>query len=206
MRSIVLAVLVLAGTAHADDADNGPAAAFHKGQLGVSARFGLGMRGIVTYDSMNYCGKTDSTAKYGNASVCTGRAPARLDLEGAYGIAKNIELLFELGIGLERDFGTVPGTEGPRPFVVSPGARFFFGEGAHTKLFITAQAVFDFTGYKDVAGESRGADVGLRSLNGLWVDLHRAYGFYVYVGESAQFRHWLQGEFEAGIGFQGRYP
>jgi len=57
---------------------------------------------------------------------CTGRTPFRIDLEAAYGVAKHVELLFELRLGLERDFGSAPGAEGPRPLHVSPGARFFF--------------------------------------------------------------------------------
>jgi hypothetical protein len=205
-----LAALVLLGglaaPAWAGDGDNGPAPTFHKGQLGISARFGLGIRGIITYDSKYYCGKTDSGAKYGFASACTGRAPLRLDLEAAYGVATSVELLVEMRLGLERDFGVAPGLEGPRPFLLAPGARFYFGEGKRTRLFITTQAVFDFTGYKDAMGASRGVDVGFRSLDGLWIDLHRAYGIYIYIAETAEVRHWIDGELEGGIGFQGRYP
>jgi hypothetical protein len=37
-------------------------------------------------------------------------------------------------------------------------------------------------------------------------DLHHAYGFYVFVGETLTFKRWLMGDLEAGIGIQGRYP
>ena len=57
-----------------------------------------------------------------------------------------------------------------------------------------------------VGNQSLGDDVGIRWLEGFWVDLHRAYGFYVYVGETAEFVRWIDGEIEAGIGIQGRYP
>ena len=206
MRVFLVALMLVATPVWADSADTGPAPTFHKGQLGISARFGLGMRGIVTYDSKYYCGKTDAGAKFGYASACTGRAPLRLDLEGAYGVTPAVELLLELRIGLERDFGATPTADGPRPFHLAPGARFFFGEGRRTRLFITAQGVIDLTGYKDAMGASRGVDLGFRSLEGLWIDLHPSYGIYVYIGETAEFRRWLQGEFEGGVGFQARYP
>jgi hypothetical protein len=199
-------VLVLAPRAARAGDDDAPAATFHKGQIGISARFGLGLRGIATYDNAIYCGKLDAQAKTGLAPVCTGRSPYRLDLEAAYGVAEHVELLAELRLGLERDFGGTPGADGPRPLHLSPGARFFFSESTHTKMFVTAQVVFDFTGYKDAGGNGRGMDFGVRSMEGLWIDLHRTYGFYLYIGETAEFARWLAGEFEGGIGFQGRYP
>jgi len=66
--------------------------------------------------------------------------------------------------------------------------------------------VLDFAGYQDAAGTSRGTDFGFRGIEGFWVDLHRAYGLYVYVGETATFARWLYFGFEGGFGFQGRYP
>src|SRR5689334_252596 len=69
---------LVAPTAKRPDA---PVGWTHKGQLEVSARVALGLRAIVTYDDKNYCGKSDATARNGNSSVCTSRAPFGLDLE-----------------------------------------------------------------------------------------------------------------------------
>ena len=184
-----------------------PATAFsHKGQFEVSARLALGLRAIATYGDENYCGKTDASNTNGNAPVCTGRAPFALDLEVGYGVAKRIDTFVEMRIGLEADFGSVAGmTNGPHPFHISPGARFFFSDAKRTKLFTTAQVVFDFAGYEDAAGKSRGSDFGMRNMNGLWFDLDKAYGVYGYVGETATFVRWMRFELEAGVGFQGRY-
>jgi hypothetical protein len=160
------------------------------------------------YDRTVYCGDTDPATSTGNAAVCTGRAPLALDLELGYGVARRIDLVLELRLGLESDFGATSLTaeDGPRMFHLSPGARFFFSDSAKTKLFTTAQAVFDFSGYEDLAGGTRGTDVGLRNLSGLWFDLARAYGIYVYIGETITFSRWLKFEGEAGVGIQGRYP
>jgi hypothetical protein len=204
MRVILAVLLVMSAHAWADD--NEPVTTFHKGQFGLSARFGLGVRGIATYDNTVWCGKSDPEAEHGFASVCTGRTPLALDLEPAYGVAQSIELTLELRIGLERDFGATPGTSGPRAFSLAPGARFFFSEAAHSKLFVQPELVFDFAGYKDAAGSNRGNDFGIKGIEGFWLDLHRSYGIYFYVTETAEFARWLSATFEVGVGFQGRYP
>ena len=85
------------------------------------------------------------------------------------------------------------------------GARFFFSDAKTSKLFTTTQLVLDFSGYEDAGGASRGTDVGVRNMNGLWFDLDRAYGFYAYIGETATFSRWLRFELEAGVGFSGRF-
>ena len=193
-----------AGTARADDID-APAATFHKGQVGISARLALGYRGIAPHDDhKTYCGEMDDSGQ--NATVCTNRMPTMLDLEAAYGVAQHIELTFELGIGLEKDFGSSAGaSDGPHPFHLAPGARFFFSEAKHAKLFVQPMMLIDVAGYNTTGG-SRGTEFGLRSLEGFWVDLHHTYGVYVFVGETAGFTPWIEAEFEGGIGFQGRYP
>ena len=195
---VILALLALTSTAHADDSE--PPVTFHKGQFGVSARLGLGVRGIATYENTVYCGKTDPQAEHGFASVCTGRTPLSLDLEASYGVTRSIELVLELRLGIESEFGPAPGADGPRPLHLSPGARFFFSEAKRTKLFVQPQIVFDF------AGHERGNDFGVRGLQGFWIDLHRSYGLYFYIAETLQFSRWLSAAFEGGIGFQGRYP
>jgi hypothetical protein len=194
----------LAAPAFADDPVS--PVTFHKGQIGVSARIALGERAIATYDNKYYCGTADSSAEYGNASVCTGRIPFSLGLEGSYGVGSHVELVLEMRLGLEHDFSQSMSVDGPRPFFLAPGARFFFSEAAHTKLFVQPEFVFDFTGYKDVTGMSRGMDYGVRGLEGLWIDFHKTYGMYLFVGETIEVAHWLGAGFEVGAGFQARYP
>ena len=175
--------------------------------LEVSLRLALGLRAIVPYDKVDYCGATDSSTSTGNAPVCTGRAPFSLDLELGYGLKRRIDVFAELRLGIQGDFGPTASSseEGPRMLHISPGARFFFSDAKSTKLFTTAQAVFDFAGYKDPGGADRGNDFGIRNLNGLWLDLERAYGFYAFIGETLTFSRWLRFELEAGIGVQARY-
>lgn len=189
---------VFAGSAYGDDTE--PPVTFHKGQFGVSARLSLGVRGIATYENNVYCGKTDAEAEFGYASVCTGRTPLALDLEFSYGVKPTIELLLEMRLGIESEFGSTPSAGGPRAFWLSPGARFFFSEAARAKFFVQPQIVLDFTGHE------RGNDFGVRGIEGLWIDLHRSYGVYFYVGETLEFSRWLSATFEGGMGFQGRYP
>lgn len=195
---VMFVSVVLAGTAAADDTE--PPVSFHKGQFGVSGRLALGVRGIATYENTVYCGKTDPQAQYGFASVCTGRTPLALDIEPSYGLTPKIELVLELRIGLQRDFGRDQTSSGPLPFHISPGARFFFNDSKGAKLFVQPQILFDLAGYE------RGNDFGVRGIEGLWIDLHRAYGIYFYAGETLAFSRWLSASFEVGFGFQGRYP
>jgi len=202
---VATALLVSAGSAAAEAPSGAAADLSHKGQLEASVRFGLGLRAIVTYDSMDYCGDTDPQGQFGFASVCTGRAPFSVDLELGYGVARRVDLIAELRLGLERDFGASPASGGPRMLHLSPGARFFFSEGSRSKLFTTAQVVFDFAGYEDAVGAGRGTDFGIRNLSGLWFDLARTYGLYVYVGETATVARWMRFELEGGVGVQGRY-
>lgn len=179
----------------------------HKGMFEVSLRLGLGFRAIIPYEKTDFCGATDNSTSTGNAPVCSSRAPFSLDLELGYGVAKKIDLFAELRLGIESDFSPTALTSeaGPRMVQISPGARFFFSDAKSTKLFTTAQVVFDFAGYKDAAGMDRGTDFGVRNLSGLWLDLEKAYGFYAYVGETATFARWLEVELEAGVGVQARY-
>lgn len=193
-----LVLLALAGqlaTASADD-EAEPAITSHKGQFGLSARLGVGVRAIATYEKNVFCG-SDADDR-----VCTGRAPMSLDLEASYGVAPSIEATLELRVGLERDFGATAGADGPRPLHLSPGARFFFSEAKRTKLFVQPALVFDFASYDQRSGN----DFGVRGIEGFWIDLHPSYGAYLFIAETIEFSRWLSGGFEAGVGFQGRYP
>lgn len=198
-------VLALGAPAFADDASELPAT-FHAHQLGISARFGVGYRGIAPRNDELYCGETDATARHGFAPICTGRAPLAIDLEASYGVARHLELLFALRFGLEKDFGSAPTTSnGSMPLQLALGGRFFFSEAAHTKLFFQPMLVADVAQQPTTDG-SRGTEYAVRGLEGYWIDLHRAYGFYFYVGETIGVSPWLEGEIEGGFGFQGRYP
>lgn len=186
--------------------DTGPPPTFHKGQFGLSARLSMGAQAIATYDSKYYCGTVDTTAANGNAPVCAHRSPVSLGFEASYGVARHAELVLELRIGLEKEFGPSPTGEGPHPLFLAPGARFFFSEAKRSRLFVQPEVVFDFTPFKDAAGNSRGNDFGFRGLEGFWIDLHKTYGMYAFVGETLEFVRWIDANFEAGVGFQGRYP
>jgi hypothetical protein len=175
----------------------------HEGKIGFSARIGVGLRAVATYDPKVYCGTTDTMESSGNARVCVGRAPLALGLELSYGLTRHVDLLAEMQFGLEQDFAsTSTASDGPHLVVLAPGARFWFNETARSSLFATAQAVLDFSGYKTVSG----ADVGVRSLQGYWFDPSKSYGFYFYVSETASFARWIDLELDVGVGFQGRYP
>jgi hypothetical protein len=198
-----LALLLLTSVASADD----EIPATHQGQFGFSARLGLGYRAIATYNS-DYCGVTDTTAKNNNAPVCVTRSPFFLELEPSYGIAKAIELTLGLHFGIESDFGpTATSTQsGPHSFRLEPGARFFFSETGHSKLFVQPSLILDFADYQKQNGSSYGSDFGVRANEGYWIDFHRSFGGYVFIGESVEFARWLSADFVFGIGIQGRYP
>lgn len=205
MRGIFAMAIVLASApALADDSSPGPDQ--HHKQLEVSLRMAEGIRAIATFDSKLYCGKTDMSAAYGHAPVCTVRTPLALDLELGYGVTRSVDLTLSMKLGLERDFGPAPSVEGPRPFQLAPGARLFFSEANHTKLFIQPELVIDFTGFKNATGGDLGTDLGARGIEGLWIDLHRAYGVYFFVSQTLELARWFQFELDAGVGIQGRYP
>ena len=203
MRLLAIVVLLLATPAFADDDD--PASYSHKRQVGLSLRSGIGVSATVPYKSTVYCGATDTTMS-GNAAVCTERAPFALDLELSYGVAATVELTLGFTFGLEHDFGAAPGMTGPIPVRLAPGARFYFSETDRSKLFVQPQIVFDFSGYRDAGGATRGTDVGLGALEGYMFDFNRHVGAYIFLGETIGFVRWLSGDFEAGLGIQARYP
>ena len=218
---VTVAVLLATTAAHADEdkakpiatpkptelsPETAPANLDHTGQFGISLRLALGLRAITPFDKAVYCGKTDASASSGNAPVCVGRSPFSLDLEASYGLRAKLDAFLEIRLGIETDFGSSPtANDGPHIVHVSPGIRVFFSEARRSKLFSTAQLVLDFSGYKDSSGLTRGADFGVRNLNGLWFEIDKSYAAYVYVGETLTFVRWLSFELEGGVGFQVRY-
>lgn len=203
MRWMLVLLLLSLVSAAASADDDFPAS--HKGQFGLSARFGTGVRGIATYNS-DYCGVNDTSAKNGNAPVCTQRSPVFLELEPSFGVAESVELTVGLHLGLEADFGPTPITSGPRALRLEPGARFFLSESGHSKLFVQPSLLLDFTKYEKQAGGTYGNDIGVRVNEGYWIDLHRAVGLYFFVAESLEFSRWIYVDLDIGIGIQGRYP
>ncbi|MEZ4365783.1 MAG: hypothetical protein R2939_05785 [Kofleriaceae bacterium] len=213
---VVLLGLSAAAGAHADDDEPGLISAGpraeaiddprdHARQFGLAMALPFGLRAVKTYDG-EYCGDlSDDTG--GNAPACVGRASQALDFIASYGVLPRLEALLELRVGLERDPGSRPGADdGPRVFHLSPGVRVFYSDARTSKLFSTGQAVFDFTGNLAPSGETIGADVGVRNVNGLWFDRHAQWGWYLFVGETLTFTRWLRFELEGGIGIQGRLP
>lgn len=183
---------------------------FHEHQFGLSARIGIGYRSLFTKQNSTYCGQSDPNQSSGNANPCTGRSPLALDLEASYAVKRSIEVLAAVRFGLEPDFGATAAAtanSGPHRIDLSLGGRFFFSEAKHVKLFIQPMLLFDFTNYA-----ASSFDFGGRILQGLWIDLHKTYGFYFYLGETAELTkffggsRWLDAEFEGGFGLQGRYP
>lgn len=140
--------------------------------------------------------------------MCIGRVPASVELVFAYGVRPNLEVLLELRVGLERDFGPTQATtdDGPRMFRWSPGVKFYFSDAGTSKLFSSVQLAFDHTGYEEPGEGGRPTEIVLRNVNGLQLDLHPSYGVYVFVAEELAFRRWLSAAGELGIGIQGRYP
>ena len=192
------------GSTHAEIVDE----LSHKHQFGLSMQLSTGLRSTFTYNDTDYCGSTDSQSATGNAQVCLTRAPVALDFAGSYGLTDYRELIAEFRVALESDFGTTAGAtaSGPHVLRLAPGMRFFFKESKSLKMFTTAQVVFDFTGYQDNSGNSRGTDFGVRNINGLWFDGSRTWGIYGFFGETALLRRWMEVDLEVGIGVQIRLP
>lgn len=179
----------------------------HKGQLGLAAQIVTGSRFIKTWDTADFCGDRSTESPSGNATYCFSRVPTTLDLTASYGLSPRIELMFEMRLGLERDFGATQSSgDGPRLRHYAPGLRFYFNDRGMAKFFSTAQVALDATGYKDASGDDRGVDVAIRNANGIFLDFHDAYGAYAFFGEEVEFKRWLEVGIEAGVGIQGRYP
>jgi hypothetical protein len=178
----------------------------HHKQFGLAAQFVSGSRFIKTWDADDYCGDRGESST-GNATYCFSRVPVTLDLTASYGLTPKLELMFEMRLGLERDFGaTQTSGNGPRLRHYAPGVRFYFDDRGMAKFFSTAQVSLDATGYEDASGDGRGADVALRNANGIFLDFHDAYGAYAFFGEEVAFKRWLEVGIEFGVGIQGRYP
>lgn len=179
----------------------------HKGQFGLAVSLLTGGRFIKTYDN-EYCGDRDSNGNTtGNSAVCLGRIPFAFDLSVSYGLTGRVELMFDMRLGVERDFGgSVTDSDGPRLRHYAPGVKFYFNDTGVLKFFSTAQLAIDDTGYTSPSGDELGTDVSIRNANGIHLDFHEAYGAYAFFAEDIAFRRWISAGIEFGVGFQGRYP
>ncbi|MBI4511921.1 MAG: hypothetical protein HY698_19970 [Deltaproteobacteria bacterium] len=198
MPVLVVAILLLPSTARAGqvEAKGTGVTHYHKGQVGVHAQAGAGYRVLMPYNS-EFCGQAGKT-------VCTGRSPTFLELGISYGVTRSIELLADVRLGLETDFGA-GSAEGPRALAIAPGIKVFVEETGLVKFFSTLQGVVDFTDFA-FTGVKEGADLGLRNVNGILIDLHANYGLYAHFGETFGLRRWLRFEIDGGAGIQGRFP
>jgi len=189
------------------EAEGGTGVAYdHKGQVGVHAQFGTGYRVLFPYEATpkDYCGQTDDNST-DPREVCTGRSPFFTELGLSYGLTSGLELLADVRLGIEKDFEPQIGGSAPHAFVVAPGAKIYIDDEGSTKFFSTLQAAFDFTDF-DASGAHTSTDFAIRNVNGLQIDLHKAFGIYFHFGETIGFVRWLRFELDAGIGIQGRYP
>jgi hypothetical protein len=172
----------------------------HDGQFGVAARIATGMRFISTYSQSTKCDSAGDQA-------CFAREPTLLEFELSYGLGRHVDLLAEIDLGLEQDFSTTANTDnGPHLVRLDPGLRFWFGESRHTRIFVTAEALFDLSDYRNSSDQSLGNDFGLRSVDGFQYDFNRKFGVYIYGAETVGLVRWLDLELEAGFGMQLRYP
>jgi hypothetical protein len=91
----------------------------HYKQFGVALQIPAGVRLVAPYDG-EYCGDRGGNEN-ANAEVCVGRAPQTLDFVLAYGVKPNFEVMLELRVGVERDFGMSPTSAGTDAAVESDG-------------------------------------------------------------------------------------
>ncbi len=165
----------------------------HRRQFGASLHLGTGLRAISPYEG-EYCGTGES--------VCVARTPVALDLGLSYGVLDSLELLLELRLGLERDFGASDNLDGPRIIAFSPGFRYYFSEAKSLKVFSSFQFSIDATDY----AQAGGTDFAVKNTNGLLYDLDKRVGLYGFFGEIIGWDRWLRIEIEAGLGVQARFP
>ena len=171
----------------------------HAGQAGLHLQPGLGYRVLFPYNS-EFCGQAQK-------SVCSERSPAFVELGLSYALSSTVELIGDLRLGVESDFGA-PGSDAdaPRALAFAPGARFYLDDEGALKFFMTLQGVFDLTDFSGAAGVDDGMDLAVRNVNGILLDLNRHYGVYLHFGESIGFLRWLRFEMDAGLGVQVRLP
>jgi hypothetical protein len=209
---LVIAAAVGPGVAWADGADPEPPAAVevrsHKGQLGLAVSLLTGGRFIKTYDQ-EYCGARDDNGNTsGNSAVCIGRIPFAFDLSASYGVTAKIELLFDLRLGVERDFGG-SGQRQRRPAAapLRPGREVLLRRPRPDEVLLDRRS-WRSTRPATPAPAAASSAPTCRSATptACLLDFHDAYGAYLFFAEDVAFRRWISVGIEFGAGFQGRYP
>jgi hypothetical protein len=195
------AVLAVAGffalsgpAAHAEELDQTDEGISNKGQFGVHFKVGTGYRGILRYNE-EYCGQAGE-------DLCLERSPFSLDLGVSYRATERLELLVEMRLGLESDFGINDATSGDKVRSYSPGLKLYFSDAGTIKFFSTLQLVIDTTDYE----QADKLDWGLKNTSGLQIDMHKTVGIYFFFGEIVSWSRWLRLELEGGMGIQARFP
>jgi hypothetical protein len=194
-------VVFVPGSALGEEDVLNPNALSHKGQVGVSLGVGTGYRGILPYDDGEFCGdKNDMGA---NDDLCIGRSPFSLDIGLSYGISRKLELLLEMRVGLEADFGSsTTADDGPKVSRFAPGVKLYVRDVGVTKFYSTLQLVIGTTDYPTNSTK----DFGIKQTNGLQFDLHKTVGVFFFFGEQTGWKRWLRFEMDAGLGIQARFP
>jgi hypothetical protein len=163
----------------------------HESQLGISVLPGSGFRVLFPFSEGIYCGQLGKR-------VCTGRLPTFLDVSPSYGVSAHWDLLFDLRLGLERDFA------GTHQIAFVPGFRYWTEPGARAKFFATLQIAYDATAQRTSALSKN--DFAVHNANGLMVDIMPNLGFYAQFGDTIGFIRWLRFEIDLGLGVQARFP
>jgi hypothetical protein len=173
----------------------GPAQIDHARQFGLSIMPGTGYRLIVPYKEHVSCGNAN-----GNQSqpVCAHLVPFFLETQLSFGIYSRLDFIVDLRFGIEKD----PATQGSHQFVLAPGFRYWMDQGVRLKFYATGQAVYDYTGYLNVAK----SDFAIRNADGIMFDAIRNVGFFFQVGWTMGFVRWFRMELDAGLGVQVRFP
>jgi hypothetical protein len=206
MRLALLALALLASrTAFAADeeADGGTKISYsHRHQVGVHAQLGGGYRVLAMYEGdqdVGFCGQAGK-------NVCTGTSPVFLEVGLSFGVSRSVELLADFRLGLQEDFRPGgSGADAPRAIAFQPGLKIYIDDEGSLKFFSTLQLTFDFTDFS-ANGIDEGTDFGVRNVNGLQVDLHKTFGFYLVAGPTIGFVRWLRFEVDGGVGIQARFP
>ncbi|HUH04941.1 MAG TPA: hypothetical protein VML75_23245 [Kofleriaceae bacterium] len=183
--------------AQAEELDKTSVEDSHKGQFGLSARFGTGYRGIFPFDDAIYCGDPDSVGE-----LCLGRSPVFVDLGASYRVLDQLELLVEMRVGIEADFGANASTDGESLRVYAPGIRAYLRDAGLLKLFLTLQFTIDTTSYP----QAPDTDYGVRLTPGVMLDPHKTVGIMFFFGPAVTWSRWLKFEMEGGLGIQARFP
>jgi len=165
-----------------------------QGQVGLHAKVGSGYRGIFR-DADEYCGVNGE-------DLCLARTPLFLDLGVSYRVLERLDILFEVRVGLERDFGATPAVKGVRNHAYAPGVKVYFKDAGTAKFWSSLAFEIETTDYP----QKPETDYGMRLTNAFQFDPHHTVGVYFFFGPVFAWKRWLRFEIEGGVGLQARFP